>query len=234
MKHKKIFSVFTLCLFVCSVLVAAGLRFGLPGAVKQKVKEVDKKVIEEKEALANISISISGYVKDGSGTGINAVTVTVTGSTTAVVTTDSSGYYGLLKLSTGTYLITPSKTGYTFTPASITLTKITSNQSNQNFVGSIAPAPSSWVYTTVDSADYVGIYTSLAVDSNNKVHISYFDNTNANLKYATDATGSWVLSTLDSAGDVGQYPSIALDSNNKVHISYYNLSTSDLKYATNK
>lgn len=52
MKLKKIFSVFTLCLFVCSVLIAAGLRFGMTGAVKQKVKELDKKVIEKKAEIA--------------------------------------------------------------------------------------------------------------------------------------------------------------------------------------
>lgn len=48
MKFKKIFSVFTICLFVCSVLIAAGLRFGMPAAVKQKVKELDEKVIKKK------------------------------------------------------------------------------------------------------------------------------------------------------------------------------------------
>jgi hypothetical protein len=96
-----------------------------------------------------------------------------------------------------------------------------------------------WDIQTVDSSVYVLLYfysivnTSVATDSNNKVHISYYDATNGNLKYATNASGSWVIQTVDSAGDVGGYTSIATDSNNKVHISYYDATNHDLKYTTN-
>jgi hypothetical protein len=96
-----------------------------------------------------------------------------------------------------------------------------------------------WDIQTVDSAVYVQLYfysivnTSIATDSNNKVHISYYDATNDDLKYATNASGSWVTQTIDSAGDVGGYTSIAVDSNNNVHISYYDATNGNLKYATN-
>ena len=86
---------------------------------------------------------------------------------------------------------------------------------------------------TIDSAGVVGMYSSVAVDGNNKVHISYYDSTNMDLKYATNALGSWATATVDTAGDVGQYSSIAIDANNKVHISYYDSTNADLKYATN-
>ncbi|RZD37629.1 MAG: hypothetical protein CXT71_07830, partial [Methanobacteriota archaeon] len=76
----------------------------------------------------------------------------------------------------------------------------------------------------------VGLYTSLAIDSNDDVHISYYGN--EDLKYATDSSGSWVTSTIDSEGVVGKYTSLALDSNDDVHISYYDTSNDDLKYAT--
>jgi hypothetical protein len=79
----------------------------------------------------------------------------------------------------------------------------------------------------------VGWDSSIAIDSNNKVHISYQDSTNDDLKYATNASGSWVTSTIDGEGSrVGWYSSIGIDSNNKVHISYYDNSNRDLKYAT--
>lgn len=40
----------------------------------------------------------------------------------------------------------------------------------------------SWQTYTIDSSENVGNYSSLAVDSNNKVHISYHDAANGYLK----------------------------------------------------
>ncbi|MBI4689418.1 MAG: hypothetical protein HY754_03995 [Nitrospirae bacterium] len=48
-----------------------------------------------------------------------------------------------------------------------------------------------WTISTIDSQGYVGYYNSIAIDSNNKVHISYYDDTNDNLKYVTNSSGSW-------------------------------------------
>ena len=86
MKLKKMLMVLALGIFACSVLSAAGLRFGMTGAVKQKVKELDKKVREKKVAAAAITVSgtaaagapIIGTVtlKD-SATPFNTKTVTI-------------------------------------------------------------------------------------------------------------------------------------------------------------
>ena len=85
----------------------------------------------------------------------------------------------------------------------------------------------------IDSAGDVGPDSSIAVDSNNKVHISYVDNVNADLKYAINASGSWVVSMIDGAeGAVGIHSSIGIDANNNVHISYYDVTNGHLKYAT--
>jgi len=89
-----------------------------------------------------------------------------------------------------------------------------------------------WQYGTVDSSSGVGIYASIAIDSQDKVHISYYDWTNEDLKYATNASGSWVIYTVDSAEQVGLDTSIAIDSLDKVHISYLDSTNGDLKYAT--
>jgi hypothetical protein len=89
-----------------------------------------------------------------------------------------------------------------------------------------------WDNQTLDSTGSVGAYTSIALDNNKKVHICYRDETNAQLKYATNASGSWVYTSLDTAIN-GNTCAIALDSNNKVYISYQDATNSDLKYATN-
>jgi len=109
---------------------------------------------------------------------------------------------------------------YTFEPNTL-------NQENAEYT---AGTDFTWTNTTVDSAVDVGSHTSLTVDSNGDVHISYFDEHNEHLKYATYDGSSWSIETVDSGegthsdgsdGKVGKYSSIAVDSNDVVHISYY-------------
>jgi hypothetical protein len=77
----------------------------------------------------------------------------------------------------------------------------------------------------------VGFYPSLALEGLGHPHISYYDHTNGNLKYARWSGSEWIIETVDSAGDVGRYTSLALDGTGNAHISYYDVSNSNLKYA---
>jgi PKD repeat protein len=77
----------------------------------------------------------------------------------------------------------------------------------------------------------VGRHTSIALDSSDHPHISYYDVTNCDLKYARWTGSAWEIETVDSAGDVGTDTSIALDSSDHPHISYCDLTNGDLKYA---
>lgn len=92
---------------------------------------------------------------------------------------------------------------------------------------------SSWSLVTVDGDAGVGKHNSIAVDSNGNAHISYYDETNTALKYATNSSGSWAASVRDSgsSGDEpGQYTSIKIATDNTVHISYYDSFSKNLKY----
>lgn len=93
------------------------------------------------------------------------------------------------------------------------------------FIGFFALGPSNVDGWEVSRIDDEGGGTSIAIDSYDKVHISYRSGA---LKYATDASGSWLTYTIDSAGGNS---SIGVDSNGYAHISYNGGST--LKYATN-
>ena len=57
------------------------------------------------------------------------------------------------------------------------------------------------------SMDDVGSYTSIAVDANNRAHISYYDETNNVLKYAYWNGSKWVIEVVDNNGDVGMFTS---------------------------
>ncbi len=88
-----------------------------------------------------------------------------------------------------------------------------------------------WHLDVVDPAEGVGQYTSLALDSQSRPHISYYDSTNGDLKYAYFDGAAWQVQVVDSDGDVGRHTSLALDAADLPHISYYDVSDGDLKYA---
>jgi Tol biopolymer transport system component len=85
--------------------------------------------VHENGALPAVA-SISGRVADGSSNGIAGVSISDGAGHTA--STDSSGNYTLSGLAAGTYTITPSKSGYTFSPPSQTLT-LSTDTSGVNF-----------------------------------------------------------------------------------------------------
>ena len=80
-----------------------------------------------------------------------------------------------------------------------------------------------------------GGYTSIATDSLNRVHISYYDWTNGLLKYARWDGVNWTIQTVDGDPEtdlnVGKYSSIAVDQYNLAHISYMDEKYDGLKYA---
>ena len=110
--------------------------------------------------------SISGAITPAaSGSG---ATVSLTGSTTATVTADASGNYTFSGLANGSYTVTPSKAGFTFTPANRAVTisnaNVTANFTAQAvtyvITGSITPAASGSGATVVLSGAGTGTTTA--------------------------------------------------------------------------
>jgi len=86
---------------------------------------------------------------------------------------------------------------------------------------------------TIDSASYVGEYTSLAIGADNNPVISYHDVSNGDLKVVKCSNaicGSFNPPvTLDAMGIVGEYTSLAIGADNNPVISYHDVTNGDLK-----
>jgi hypothetical protein len=87
-----------------------------------------------------------------------------------------------------------------------------------------------WDIDVVDDVGNVGWTTSLALDSEDRPHIAYFDNTNDNLMYAT-FNGMWHVVCVDDTGDVGIGMSLAIDEDDWPVISYIDSTNGYLKVA---
>jgi len=81
-----------------------------------------------------ITYAITGRVKTPSGSPMSNVIVSLTGDAAAVKNTDIYGRYAFNNLPNGSYVVTPSKAGNTFSPASINATVTGANVTKQNFV----------------------------------------------------------------------------------------------------
>jgi hypothetical protein len=91
----------------------------------------------------------------------------------------------------------------------------------------------------VDQSGNTGKYTSLAADASGRQHITDYDATNGDLRYATcasgcTAAGNWTTAVVDYTGDVGQYTSLEVRSARLGvvrHVVYYDATNHALKYA---
>lgn len=102
--------------------------------------------------------------------------------------------------------------------------------------------PVTWSLSVIDSEGEVGSGNDIKIDPGGGIHISYCDNTNGYLKYATNKDGEWSITNVDSTEDAVQCSSLAIDNYGKAHISYgrrrwdskfYAWEYTGLKYATN-
>ena len=167
------------------------------------------------------------------GLSMEAGTCTITGTPTALSANETYTIYAnysssSVQLTTTIYLEVEwgliASVDYLETPRNSAITPITFNWTAWS--SGVINSTSS-VYTSGQSGDY----NSIAVDSNDKVHIVFYRNDNSNLYHATNASGSWVISSIETNNNVGKYCSLAIDSNDGLHVSYQYNTGNALKYA---
>jgi len=81
---------------------------------------------------------VAGTISDAKGACSSGVTVRLSGGNTTNTVTASDGSYSFSGLLPGQYVITPSKSGCTFNPASLTV-NLSADSLNNNFAGSQTP-----------------------------------------------------------------------------------------------
>ena len=103
---------------------------------------------------------------------------------------------------------------------------------------------SSWTNLSIDSSGQVGRMPSIAVDSNDDLHISYYDDTGSGLKYAwcsssCTTVSSWSNTSIANGSSygiishqVGFYSDLAFDSDGHMHITHIDWYYSQLLYST--
>ena len=86
------------------------------------------------------TFEVSGRVTTGSS-GLSSVTMTLSGATSRTAITDASGNYSFTGVPSGSYTVRPSKSGYTFSQTSQTVTVSGANRTGIHFTGSPSPFP---------------------------------------------------------------------------------------------
>jgi hypothetical protein len=105
------------------------------------------------------SFSISGTISPTAGG--SGATVSLSGASTASTTSDSSGNYTFTGLSNGVYAVTPSKSGFAFSPTSQSATVSGASVSGVNFTAGTAHAVAlSWNASTSAVSGY-NVYRSI-------------------------------------------------------------------------
>ncbi|MFH0948491.1 MAG: SdrD B-like domain-containing protein [Elusimicrobiota bacterium] len=141
---------------------------------------------------------IKGYVKDSGGTGISGVTVTLSGTTSCSYTTTSSGYYEFLSLAFGNYTVTPSKSGYSFNLTNNSYSPLSSNQDNQNFIGTPA-AITYYIKGYIKDSGGTGI-SSVTVTLSGSASGSYTTTSSGYYEFLSLASGNYIVTPSTKAG----------------------------------
>ncbi len=79
-----------------------------------------------------------------------------------------------------------------------------------------------WQVTAIGSGPIAYQYNvSLALDAEGSPALSYYNDRDGDLMFATFDGTSWTIETVESEGDVGKYSSLLVDGEGRAHLSYF-------------
>ena len=133
---------------------------------------------------------ISGYVRTSTGTGISGVTMSGIPKATA---TDSDGFYSVRVVGGWSGTVTPIKTGYSFSPPSLSYPSLTSDLPNQNYTGTYSPASILLVDDDNNAPDVRSYYTDALAALGKQYHVWDTNNSDNEPDTATLANYNTVI-----------------------------------------
>ncbi len=137
--------------------------------------------------------SISGRVTDSQGSGIAQVSISI--GSGPVASTDSSGNYAITGLPAGMYILTPAKTGTTFSPASRSATITSTNVVGMDFTGTTLPTPVYGISGRVTDNTGIGVAGVSVSDGNSR---SILTDSMGNYSLGGFSSGSYILIPIKS------------------------------------
>jgi PKD repeat protein len=156
---------------------------------------------------ASTTYAVSGTITTSTGAALAGVTVS-TGSVST--TTTSTGAYTLSNLANATYTLTPSLSGYTFTPVNRSVTVSGANVTAQNFTGTATTGNASPVANfTNTSSGLTATFTDTSTDSDGTIASRSWNfgdgtavstATNPSHSYAAGGTYQVALTVTDNGG----------------------------------
>src|SRR4029077_1844805 len=88
---------------------------------------------------ATLNFTVQTWSISGTVTGANGATLALTGAANAVATADASGNFTFTGLVNGAYTVTPSASGFTFSPVNQSVTVSGANITAVNFTATPVP-----------------------------------------------------------------------------------------------
>ncbi len=154
------------------------------------------------------TFSISGTISPT--TGGSGATVTLSGAAAATTAADGAGNYTFSGLGNATYTVTPTNTGFTFTPASQSVIVNSASISGVNFTASAQVTHSvalSWIASTTSTVSGYNVYRSTVSGTGyakmNSSVVSVLIYTDGTVQNAT--TYYYVTTAVDGGGTESAY-----------------------------
>jgi len=88
-----------------------------------------------------------------------------------------------------------------------------------------------WVFEPI--AEAPAIYSDMAIDDEDVLHVAYYHLDSGELRYLNNAMGGWVSEVVETASELYNGIAVAVGSDGKVHLGYSDTINRDLKYASN-